>query len=101
MKILLSIVILSFALFYNTQKANAQTVETSNSIYSVVFDLSNGTYSKIEKAGNTTIFTDTTWFNFDPGTRQWKLPEYEFRAEKIVNAETKFGSRKMVVAGGL
>jgi hypothetical protein len=100
MKTLLSRVILSFALFCNTQKANAQTVETSNSIYSVVFDLSNGTYSKIEKAGNTTIFANA-WFNLDPGTRQWKLPEYEYRAEKIVNAETKFGSRKMVVAGGL
>ena len=95
MKILLSIVILSLALFSNTQEINAQTVEISNSIYSVVFDLSNGTYSGIEKAGNTIIFADA-WFNLDPGARQWKLPEYEYRAEKIVNAETKLGSGKML-----
>jgi hypothetical protein len=93
MKTLFSVIIFSFILFCNTQKINAQTVEIGNLGYSVVFDLSNGTYSGIEKAGNTTIFADA-WFNLDPGTRQWKLPEYEYRAEKIIKVNTKFGNGK-------
>lgn len=59
-----------------------------NSLLSIEFDLSDGTYSGIDKSDNTMVFKDA-WYRIGQGG--WTEPEYLYKAESLGKVVDKLG----------
>ena len=66
----------------------AEHAKIENSLVAIEFDLSNGTYSGIDKSDHTKVFADA-WYRIGQGG--WNEPEYLYKAERLGNVVDKFG----------
>ncbi len=66
----------------------ADHASIANSVLSINFDLSNGTYCGTDKSDNTKVFKDA-WFRIGQGG--WTEPRYVYKAERLGNTVDKLG----------
>lgn len=66
----------------------AEHAKIENSLLAIEFDLSDGTYSGIDKSDNTKVFKDA-WYRIGQGG--WTEPEYRYKAERLGNIVDKHG----------
>jgi len=70
----------------------AQNREAGNEFYKIVVNVQDGTFSGISRDG-VVMFKDAR-FRIDPGLREWKLPQYEYRCDEAEDVNTVFGPGK-------
>jgi len=92
----ITLFVLIFCMFCNVVLAqtDVQVTITSkhalieNNLLSIEFDLSDGTYSGIDKSDNTVVFEDA-WYRLGQGG--WLEPEYLYSAESMGGTVDKLG----------
>ena len=67
-------------------KSGGASIE--NNVIAIEFDLSDGTYSGIDKSDNTKVFKDA-WYRIGQGG--WYEPKYVYKAERLGHVVGKFG----------
>ncbi|MCP4313171.1 MAG: hypothetical protein GY790_18075 [Bacteroidetes bacterium] len=64
-----------------------------NSLLAIEFDLSNGSYSGIDKSDHTLVFKDA-WFRVGQGG--WTEPKYSYKAERLGSVVDNLGSGEIL-----
>ena len=77
------------SLFAQSVSITPQKATIANDHLAIEFNLTDGTYSGIDKSDNTHVFKDA-WYRIGEGG--WKEPKYQYKAERLGKVEDKLGT---------